>query len=110
MDGPCFHRARAALERAHDENVPIEVEADKIDNALRIYAFLWAGFQRRWTNRQMQVIDLSLIGKSGREIAAQLEVTPSAVSQHLHAAGANLLVKATKYWQDELEKIYSELE
>jgi hypothetical protein len=98
MDGPCFHHARAAVERAERLNTPVEVEAGWPVQAFAIYGALSGHIRRRWTLRQRKVADLSMSGMEGVDIAAQLSISPSAVSQHLRAAGWDALEQATSAW------------
>lgn len=106
MDGPCFHRARQAIERARERGTPLEVEAASEQAALAIYSLLYGELRRRWTNRQRQVHDLSASGLGGRQIAERLEISPSAVSQHLQAAGREALVPATRLWIEALKHAF----
>jgi hypothetical protein len=103
MDGPCFHHARAAVERAERLNTPVEVEAGWPIQAFAIYAALWGHIRRRWTVRQRKVADLAMSGLEGVAIAAMLSVSPSAVSQHLRAAGWPALEQATLEWVEALK-------
>ena len=98
MDGSCFHRARSAIERATQRRTEIEVETGNADTSFHIYALLYSGMRRGWTARQRQVMDLSMSGVSGKAIANRLGITASAVSQHLHAAEAVIIVEATNHW------------
>lgn len=98
IDGPCFHRARAAVERAVARGTSVEVEAASQRGAFEIYAWLQAHMRRGWTDRQRQIADLALAGLEGVEIGRRLSITPSAVSQHLRAAGAKPLAEATRAW------------
>ncbi len=98
MDGPCFQRARAAIERAKERSTQIEVESGEAHPAFEIYSLLYSGMSRSWTDRQRQIIDLSMSGMEGVEIARLLEVSQPAVSQHLHAAGVTYIRKATATW------------
>ncbi|MEW6568398.1 MAG: SatD family protein [Chloroflexota bacterium] len=105
MDGPCFHRAREAVERASNRETYVEVSTtgDSTNQPVfSIYALLSAALRRRWTERQRHVVDLTMAGLEGKEIAARLAITPSAVSQHLRAAGASAIMEATQDWQDAL--------
>ncbi|HJX40039.1 MAG TPA: hypothetical protein VJ345_01155, partial [Anaerolineales bacterium] len=63
-----------------------------------IYALLWGHIRSRWTNKQRRVADLSMSGLEGVEIASRLSISPSAVSQHLRAAGWAALEPATAAW------------
>lgn len=105
MDGPCFHRAREAVERAESRGTPIEVEAGMPSAAMDIYAVLTGHQRSRWTRRQREVVDLSMSGMEGQEIAAYLSVSPSAVSQHLTAAGATAFRQATALWLSEAHQL-----
>jgi hypothetical protein len=106
MDGPCFHRARDAIELAKSSGTSIEVVSGHADEKFRIYALLYSNLRKRWTARQRQVFDLALTGMAGKAIAKQLGITPSAVSQHLNAAGAEAIFDATRIWVELLTKMY----
>lgn len=110
MDGPCFHRARDAIERAKASQTYIEVETGSSDKPFRIYSLLYSGIRRHWTARQRQVFDLAMTGMPGKTIANRLGITPSAVSQHLSAVGANVLFDATQIWMDALTRIFVSVE
>ena len=98
MDGPCFQRARAAIERAKERSTQIEVECGEAHAGFEIYSLLYSGMRRSWTERQRQIIDLSMSGMEGVEIARLLRVSQPAVSQHLRAAGVTYVRKATATW------------
>jgi hypothetical protein len=98
MVGPCFHRARDAVQRAAAEGTLVEVELGKPAPVFEIYARLYSLIRQGWTNRQRQVVDLSMSGMEGRQIAKQLEITPSAVSQRLTAAGVQAAADAVESW------------
>lgn len=102
MDGPCFHRARQAIERAAARRTPIETDSGQAPAAFEIYALMTGYMRQRWTTRQRQVVDLVHSGLEGREVAAHLSITPSAVSQHLRAAGSRYLEAATARWMAEV--------
>lgn len=108
MDGPCFHRARAAIERAEARRTPIETDQGEPLFGFEIYALMVGYMRRRWTERQRQVVDLVGSGLEGQEVAAHLNITPSAVSQHLRAAGARYLAPATATWLAAIEQALTE--
>jgi DNA-binding CsgD family transcriptional regulator len=110
MDGPCFHRARDAIDRAKVTETSIEVETTNFDDAFRIYAILYSSLRRQWTTRQRQVFDLAMMGLPGKDIAKQLGISPSAVSQHLRSAGANAIFEATRIWVEVLIREYESVE
>ena len=100
MDGPCFHRARGAIDRAEARGTPLEIECGETVFGFEIYALLYGALRRDWTERQRQVMDLSMMGMPGNQIASLLGITASAVSQHLSAAKADVVDDATRYWLD----------
>lgn len=104
MDGPCFHRARQAIERAAERRTPIETDGGQPQAAFEIYAQMVGYMRKRWTSRQRQVVDLVGSGLEGQEVAAHLSITPSAVSQHLRAAGSRYLGAATALWVTEVAR------
>jgi len=108
MDGPCFQRARAAIERAKERSTQIEVECGETHPGFEIYSLLSSGMRRSWTERQQQIIDLSMSGMEGVEIARLLEVSQPAVSQHLRAARMAYVRKATASWLEMLATIVDE--
>jgi tetrahydromethanopterin S-methyltransferase subunit G len=110
MDGPCFHRARDAIERAKSSGTSIEVETGHLDETFRIYALLYSCLRKQWTLRQQQVFDLSMMGFSGKAIAQRLGITPSAISQHLSAVEADVIFEATQIWVDVLIRTYDSME
>jgi DNA-binding NarL/FixJ family response regulator len=103
MDGPCFHRARDAIQRAASDGTAVEVEVGRPEPAFDIYARLYSHIREGWTDRQRQVVDMSRSGMEGRHIAKQLEITPSAVSQRLTAAGVQAASDAEKSWINAME-------
>lgn len=98
MDGPCFHRARAAIERARELGTPVEAETPEYRAVLEVYSLLYGELRGRWTTRQRQVHDLSMSGLDGQTIAETLGISPSAVSQHLRATGRPAVESATERW------------
>jgi DNA-binding NarL/FixJ family response regulator len=86
----------------------VEVQAGRENAAFEIYSLLYGVIRNRWTTRQREVVDLSASGLEGREVAEYLSITPSAVSQHLGAAGAKKLRAATQAWRIQIERALSE--
>ena len=104
MDGPCFHRARSAIERARERSTPLEAETPESRPVLEVYSLLYGELRGRWTTRQRQVHDLSMSGLDGRTIAETLDISPSAVSQHLRATGRSAVEAATERWHRALTR------
>lgn len=105
MDGPCFHRARAAIERAEGRSTAVEVEAGAPVAVFGVYAILYSALRNGWTERQRQVLDLAMAGMSGKEVAGALDISPSAVSQHLTAANHDAVAAATDLWLDRMSRM-----
>jgi hypothetical protein len=108
MDGPAFHRAREAIERARERGTPVEVETGVSSPAFTIYSLLYASVRRGWTERQRQVFDLAAGGLDGVDIANRLGITPAAVSQHLSASGHRQVLAARDAWFDALAAAFEE--
>jgi hypothetical protein len=106
MDGPCFHRARAAVERAKDRHTAVEVHAGEENAGLDIYSVLYSALRAGWTPKQRRVVDMAGTGMEGKQIAKSLEVSPSAVSQHLSAASYDAISQATETWLATLERLF----
>lgn len=104
MNGRCFRSARQAIERAAERGTPVEVQVEGETAPFEIYSLLYGVIRSRWTTRQREVVDLSTSGLEGREVAEYLSITPSAVSQHLRAAGAKELRAATLVWRTQIEQ------
>lgn len=89
MDGPCFHRARAALSHARVADFACRLEsgiepADELWSALASYA-LRERFG--WTEAQREAIALYAKFGAWNKVADTLNVTPGAVSLRQRAAG-----------------------
>ncbi len=105
MDGPCFYRARSAIENAKLYKILISVDVGKKRSCLDIYGLLYSQLRWGWTERQSQIIDLSMIGLSGKEISRKIGISASAVSQHRRAAGEQFIRRATELWKEVLLRL-----
>lgn len=93
MDGPAFHRARAALEEAkasRRHGGVFEGFGDD-DPVLGGLARLVDRLRADLTDAQVEAVDLARRGMTQRDVAERLGVTPQAVSQRLGAAGWDAL-------------------
>ncbi len=96
MDGPAFHRAADALQRARREKLPLALavpgwprEAGAvIEGALRLHAVLTAA----WTPRQAETVRVWRRLNRQREVARALGVTQPTVSEILSKARARELL------------------
>jgi len=89
MDGPCFHRARSALERCRSTGLLCQCDSgggpqDGLWGTLTSYAL-----QQRldWTEAQREAITLYDELGAWNKVAAKLGVSPGAVSLRQQAAG-----------------------
>ncbi len=88
MDGPCFHHARAALERAKREQRWIVVAgfgAD-LDATLNAVLRLLGELRMRWTDTQAETVALMRRLGTQKAVAAARGVAPSTISEALSAA------------------------
>ncbi len=88
MDGPCFHLAREALGEAKQSEEWVVArgfgpEADRIVNG--IFSLLGA-VRRGWTERQAEIVALARWAPSRKQVASELGVVPSVVTETLAAA------------------------
>ncbi|MEZ5063307.1 MAG: SatD family protein [bacterium] len=101
VDGPCFHRARAALAVAKREDrwafaLAHDPEGDAVVSWVSaVNATLRAAGdqRRRWTERQREVVRARRAGRLQKEVAEELDVSPSVVSEVLKAARFDLVLE-----------------
>ena len=108
MDGPCFHRAREALNRAKERGSPVEAVTGGDEGVFEVYGSLYGALRRGWTLRQREAVDWTMAGLKGREVARRMGVGPSTVSLHLKAAEARAVLAATEVWVRALETALGE--
>lgn len=87
LDGPCFHRARAALEKAVRDDAWLRVEGivqphERVLNAL---FRLMGAIRSRWTEVQAQYVR-AVRGRLQKDVAREFGVSEPAVSKALTAA------------------------
>lgn len=89
MDGPAFHNARQAVERAREEGVHggVFVGFDADDEVLTGLARLLDHHRDSFTAAQLEAIDRVRAGRKQSEVAAALDVSPQAISKRLKSAG-----------------------
>jgi len=92
MDGPCFHRARAALESAREDGHLCRLEAggDAADMAWSALASYCLQDRSTWSDPQWQAITAYRELGSWAAVADSLGVTRGAISQRQQAAGWEL--------------------
>lgn len=98
MDGPCFHRARAALETATDEGARVRFEGfgDRLDRALDGVADLIAAVRADWTDRQRQFATAHRELGVQQAVADRFDVSKSTVSESLASARAHEVREAER--------------
>lgn len=95
-DGPCFHRAREALAFAKRDGRAAAVRGldspaeDAINALWRVAADLRAG----WTDRQREVIARMRHARYRKDVAHELGVSPSVVTEVLAAARYDAVIEA----------------
>jgi len=98
MDGPAFHRAADALERAHRMALPMAIELstlDAIDQALfESTSELIGAITSRWKPSRHAAVRAMRHAATQREAAAFLGVTPQSISAALEAAEYGPLSRA----------------
>lgn len=92
MDGPCFHRARAALEAARDDGHLCRLEAagGAADRAWSALASYCLRDRSDWSDPQWEAITVYQELGSWAAVADRLGVTRGAISQRQQAAGWDL--------------------
>ena len=88
LDGPCFHHARAALERARKRKTWACFQGFSLGSDAGLNAFfeLMDGIRRGWTERQTQLTLLTREHGQQKAVAKHLGISPSVVSEGLKAA------------------------
>jgi hypothetical protein len=88
MDGPCFHLARDAvgLSKEHDRWGTAAGFGEAGDAIVTGLLSLLGAVREGWTVRQAETVALARLASTQREVAAQLSVGPSTVSEALSAA------------------------
>jgi hypothetical protein len=85
-DGPCFHRARSALEAAKTDDWLIARGFGPVEDSVLTALFsLMGSIRERWTKKQLAYARAART-MSQKGVAAEFGVVPSTVSQSLKAA------------------------
>lgn len=94
LDGPCFHRARGALEQAKKDGAWARVEGlgPAVDRGLSALFRLMGAVREGWTDTQARYVR-SVRGRLQKEVAERYDVSPSVVSESLKAARYRDLVE-----------------
>jgi hypothetical protein len=87
LDGPCFHRARAAQETASGQGQWLVASGfgESIDSAVSALFLLMDVIRRGWTDKQAQYVRAAR-GQIQKEVAGRFGVSPSVISESLQAA------------------------
>lgn len=87
MDGPCFHLARQALDRAKKQNSWLVAcgFGSEVDVTVSTLFRLMAAIRHGWTQRQNELTSLARTMRQ-KEMAARLDVSPSVISESLKAS------------------------
>ena len=99
LDGPAFHRARAALERADAQGAWFAADGfpAAVDPLLQSIGELLGVLRRAWTDRQRELV-LAAARHTGtrKALATDLDISPSVVTETLHAAEFTAFQRATR--------------
>jgi hypothetical protein len=109
MDGPCFHRARAALEGADrtDRWVQVEGFGDRVDPAASATLDLAAAVRAGWTDRQRSYAEAYRELGVQAEVAERFDVAKSTVSESLAAANAHRVFEALRETAGLLDDVHA---
>ena len=95
IDGPCFHRARAALASGKRDDRWVTVNGFGADDAVLNGVFQLMGDIRwNWTDTQRKTVELMRRAGTQKEVAQKRGVSISAVSKTLKSASYEPLVAA----------------
>jgi hypothetical protein len=103
MDGPAFHRARDALERAQEfvEQACVSSGKPEQDEEVNAWFDALSSIRSRWSSRALQVIHLYEDFQKLEPIAKKLRISVQAVSKHLRVTG----YKAYKRGESALKRL-----
>ena len=104
MDGPAFHRARAAIEQAKKEQRRFCFKSGHSGQEERINILLnWVDYAvKRWNAQRKKIFLYYCEQYTQKEIAARLRITQPAVSQNITAEIFQLTVRTVKLIQEEI--------
>lgn len=97
-DGPCFHHAREALDAAKREGRTAVVRGldEAPQEAVNALLRLAGDLRRDWTERQREVVALLRTAEYRKDVAHQLGVSPSVVTEVLGAARYDAITEAER--------------
>ena len=96
-DGPCFHRARAALLNAKRDDSWVKVEGfGDDDTVLNGVLQLMGDIRWNWTDTQRKTVELMRRAGTQKEVAGERGVSSNAVSKTLKSASFEPLLAAEK--------------
>lgn len=95
LDGPCFHRARKAVEQAAAEGAWARLAGFGVvvDQTLSALFRLMGAVREGWTDTQARYVR-NVRGRLQKEVAERFDVSPSVVSESLKAARYRELAEA----------------
>lgn len=95
LDGPCFHRARSAVERATKDGAWARAVGlgPAVDRGVSALFRLMGAVRGGWTETQARYVR-TVRGRLQKEVAERFDVSPSVVSESLKAARYRELAEA----------------
>lgn len=114
LDGECFHRAREALEGARREGRWAKISglnsqrgssenSEPFEDAANAILRLTGDIRAGWTDRQLEVIRMRRTWPLQKDVARELGVSPSVVSEVLRAARHDAVSNA----EDAFAKVFN---
>ncbi len=108
MDGSAFHHARTAIEQARQQNrkylLISESTATQIEVSLALL-LNWIDLSlQSWGIDKIKILQLHRQGKRQKEIAALLNISQPAVSQHINKPLFNLLIETERFLENKLNE------
>ncbi len=107
MDGPAFHRARAAIEQAKKEELSFWFKSENAGEEERINTLLcWVDYAvKRWNMQRKKIFYYHCEKYTQKEISTRLDISQPAVSQNINAEIFQLTVRTVKLIQIEIGKM-----
>lgn len=105
MDGPVWHAARKAIEDSYKMGKyggVFKNFSDKDDVILNGFARILHAQRKRFTEKQLTVLNLLRSNLSQADVAARLRISKQAISRHVITAGWNTYEEANNGWETAL--------
>lgn len=104
-DGEAFRLSGEALDKLKHENqtIVIKTNNEALNKSLAPLIALVDALTQKWTQNQAELILAKLMGKGDDEIAAEIDITTSAITQRKKTANWLAIEKAIIYVEEQLK-------